>query len=70
MRRRLVLIWQNSSLLEHLPSDLLHGDKQVANKELVVMENQGMHSAHPVLFSKGSKCKYKYANKYNTKSWL
>ena len=41
MKRRLVLIWKNSSLIEHLPPDLLHGDKQVANKELVVMENQG-----------------------------
>ena len=41
MRRRLVPIWRNSSLLEHLPSVLLHADKQVADKELVVMENQG-----------------------------
>ena len=66
MRRRVVPIWQNSSLLEHLPSDLLHGDKQVANKELVVMEKQGMQT--PCCFQRVANANTN--TRTNTKSWL
>ena len=66
MRRRVVPLWQNSSLLEHMASDLLHGDKQVANKELVVMEKQGMQT--PCCFQRVANANTN--TRTNTKSWL
>ena len=66
MKRRLVLIWKNSSLIEHLPPDLLHGDKQVANKELLVMENQGTQD--PCCFQREVNANTNTPT--NTKSWL